>query len=65
MYYINKIVGWVARPLGVAFIGFAVGWVFNRRGGRLARVGNMRRFRSVQFDIDSWVMGMVEYSRVG
>ncbi|MGN0854904.1 MAG: YdcF family protein [Kiritimatiellia bacterium] len=39
MYYINKIVGWVTSPLGIAFLGFAVGWVMCRRGGRLARIG--------------------------
>ena len=39
MYYVNKIVGWMTSPLGAAFIGFAVGWVFCRRGGRLARIG--------------------------
>ena len=39
MYYVNKIIGWVTSPLGVAFIGVAVGWVMCRRGGRLARIG--------------------------
>ena len=39
MYYINKIVGWVASPLGITFLGLAVGWVLRGRGGRLARVG--------------------------
>lgn len=39
MYYVNKIVGWVASPLGVLFLGLGVGWMLRRRGGCLGRVG--------------------------
>ena len=39
MYYINKIVGWVASPLGIAFLGLGAGWVLRKCGGRLACVG--------------------------
>jgi len=39
MYYVNKFVGWVTSPLGVAFIGLGVGWALHRRGGRLACIG--------------------------
>lgn len=45
MYYINKIVGWVASPLGVLFLGLCLGWVLRRRGGRLGCVG-------------AWVIGL-------
>jgi len=54
MYYINKIVGWVASPLGVAFIGLAVGWATGRRGGRLARIGTLAAGLSAAF---LWSMG--------
>ena len=30
MYYINKIVGWVLSPLGVAFLGAAFSWMLWR-----------------------------------
>ena len=39
MYYVNKIIGWVTSPLGVAFLGLVVGWVLHWRGGRMAFVG--------------------------
>ena len=39
MYYVNKIVGWVFSPLGIAFIGLGIGWLLRRRGGRFGRVG--------------------------
>lgn len=32
MYYLNKIVGWVASPLGLLFLGMAAAAVFRRRG---------------------------------
>ena len=53
MYYVNKIVGWVASPLGLAFLGFAVGWVLGRCVGRLARVGKWLAWLAVTF---LWIM---------
>ena len=53
MYYINKIVGWVASPLGIAFLGLAVGWVSSRHGGRLACAGKWLAWLAVAF---LWVM---------
>jgi len=32
MYYVNKIVGWCLSPLGVAFVGLALGWLLRRFG---------------------------------
>ena len=49
MYYVNKIVGWVASPLGVAFIGLGVGWLLHGRGGRAARVGKRLAGLAVAF----------------
>ena len=54
MYYVNKIVGWVASPLGIAFLGLAVGWVLRKRGGRLPLIGKWIAGLSVAF---LWVMG--------
>ena len=53
MYYINKIVGWVASPLGVAFLGLAAGWLLRRRGGCVAVVGKGVAWVAVAF---LWVM---------
>ena len=53
MYYINKIVGWVASPLGITFLGLALGWVLSRRGGRLARIGMWLSGLAVAF---LWIM---------
>lgn len=47
MYYINKIAGWVLSPLGVLFLGFAVGTC-------LMRLSALRRLRS----FGGWVIGI-------
>ena len=54
MYYVNKIVGWVASPLGIAILGIAAGWALRKRGGRLPLIGKWIAGLSVAF---LWVMG--------
>lgn len=61
MYYINKIVGWVASPLGIAFLGLGAGWVSGRRGGRLARIGKWAAVLSVAF---LWLMSCGVTTRI-
>ena len=53
MYYINKIVGWVASPLGLAFLGLCAGWLLRKRGGLLAVIGKWLAWLAVVF---LWVM---------
>ncbi len=40
MYYINKIVGWVASPLGFLFLGLGVAWVIGLKWGRSGSEGS-------------------------
>ena len=37
MYYLNKIVGWVASPLGAFFLALALAWVLRRLAGARVR----------------------------
>jgi len=37
MFFINKIVGWCFSPLGVLFVGHAVGWMFCLAGARVKK----------------------------
>ena len=61
MYYINKIVGWMTSPLGVAFIGLGIGWLLYRRGGRAARVGKWLAGLAVVF---LWLMSCHVTTRI-
>ena len=38
MFWINKIVGWCFSPLGVLFVGLAVGWMLRLVGARSKKI---------------------------
>lgn len=57
MYYVNKIVGWVSSPLGVAFLGFGVGWT-------LRQVAAQRKHRARPDNAQNCNVGLQGWPRV-
>lgn len=56
MYYVNKIVGWVLSPLGLFFMGLAIGWLLRRmRFGALVFLGSLSIAVSTAF---LWLMSL-------
>lgn len=56
MYYLNKFVGWVLSPLGVAFVGLGIGFLLRRAfARRLAWLGSVVSVVSIAF---LWVMSL-------
>lgn len=51
MIYINKIIGWCFSPLGILFIGLAVGAVFRKVGSKLEKCAWMR-------GVGTWIIGI-------
>ena len=60
MYYVNKIVGWTLSPLGMLYIGLAIGWALRRIAMRCERARWCRQLGRVVVVVSLvqvWVMG--------
>ena len=60
MYYLNKIVGWTLSPIGLLYIGLAVGWVFRRIAQQRERARWCRRLGLIVIVVSlvqAWILG--------